>query len=241
MKIFSGLLVGCAEATQHAIMLLGWRLGVNRRSVSVFEPVPIQLFVAVGYPASTGSLATELLAEHLPVGSTFERLARERTAVVPSHNAIVGLDEDATVGVDHMTSFVTCGDLAVPSVAPIEGKHIGAIDRRLVLEHHLATAVLDVLNDRRSAVVAEAVPELKEVQRVVLAAFRLRVDVVNRDPSVLSPPLTHAGEQATSIGDRGVKKKLHGDAFVGGAWILVVKEPSVQKTPKERNIDIQVI
>jgi hypothetical protein len=29
MKIFSGLLVGCAESTQHAIILLGWRLGVN--------------------------------------------------------------------------------------------------------------------------------------------------------------------------------------------------------------------
>jgi hypothetical protein len=241
MKIFSGLLVGCAEATQHAIMLLGWRLGVNRRSVSVFEPVPIQLLVAVGYPASTGSLATELLAKHLPVGATFERLARERTAVVPSHNAIVGLDEDATVGVDHMTGFVSRGNLAVPAVAPIEGKHIGAVDCRSIFEHHLATAVFDVLDHCRSAVVTEAVPELKEVQRVVFAAVRLRVNVVDWYPSVLSPPLTHAGEQATSVGDRGVKEKLHRDAFVGGARILVVKEPIVQKTPKERNVDVQVI
>ena len=194
MKIFSSLLVGCAEATQHAIMLLGWRLGVNRQSVSVLKSVPIQLFVAVGYPASTGSLATELLAKHLPVGATFERLARECTAVIPSHNAVVGLDKDATVGVDHMTCFVSGGDLAVSSVVPIEGKHVRPIDRRLVLEHHLATAVFDVLDHCRSAVVAEAVPELKEVQRVVLAAFRLRVDVVNRDPSVLSAPLAHSGE-----------------------------------------------
>lgn len=222
-------------------MLLGWRLGVNRRSVSVLESVPIQLLVAVGYPASTGSLATELLAEHLPVGSTFERLARERTAVVPSHNAVVGLDEDATIGINHMSGFVSCGDFAVPSVAPIEGKHVRTIDRRLVLEHHLATAVLDVLNDRRRTVVAEAVPELKEVQRVVLASFRLRVDVVNRDPSVLSSPLAHAGEQAASVGDGGVKEKFHGDAFVGGARILVVKKSSVQKPPKKRNVDVQVI
>lgn len=194
MKIFSGLLVGCAESTQHVIMLLGWRLGVNRRSVSFLESVPIQLLVAVGYPASTGSLATELLAKHLPVGTTFERFARECSAVIPSHNAVVGLDKDATIGIDHMSGFVSSGDFAVPSVAPVEGKHVRAVDRRSIFEHHLATAVFDVLDHCRRAVVAEAVPKLQKVQRVVLAAFRFRVDVVNRDPSVLRTPFAHAGE-----------------------------------------------
>lgn len=38
MKIFSGLLVGCAESTQHAIILWGWLLNVNRPVLVVSLP-----------------------------------------------------------------------------------------------------------------------------------------------------------------------------------------------------------
>lgn len=230
-----------AESTQHANILLAWRLGVNRRSVSVLESVPIQFFVAVGYPASTGSLATELLAEHLPVGATFERFACECSAVIPSHNAVVGLDKDATIGVDHMSGFVSCGDLAIPSVAPVEGKHVRAVDRRAILEHHLATAVFDVLDHCRSAVVAEAVPKLQEVQRVVFPAFWFGVDVVDGDPSVLRTPFAHAGEQAASVGDGCVKEKLHRNARVRCVSVSVVEKRRVQKTPEERDVNVQVV
>jgi len=38
MKIFSGLLVGCAESTQHAIILWGWLLNVDRPVLVVSLP-----------------------------------------------------------------------------------------------------------------------------------------------------------------------------------------------------------
>lgn len=86
--------------------------------------------------------------------------------------------------------------------------------------------------------VAEAVPELQEVQRVVFSACGFRVNVVNWDPSVLSPPFAHPSEEPTSTWYRGVKKKLHWDAIVGRTGILVVKKPSVQKSPEKRNVDV---
>lgn len=159
------LFQSCAESTRHRSILFSRRTTVN--TASFFESVPIQFLVAVGYPASSRGFTTELPAKHLPVRATFERFASKRTSVVPSNNAVVGLNKDASIGIDYMTGFVSRGDFAVSAVAPIKCEHVRAVYRRSILEQHLATAVLDVFNHRRSAVVAETVPKLQEVQRVI--------------------------------------------------------------------------
>jgi hypothetical protein len=51
MKIFSGLLVGCAESTQHAIILWGWLLNVNR----VLQ-APVALAVLLQHPIHVRSV-----------------------------------------------------------------------------------------------------------------------------------------------------------------------------------------
>lgn len=136
-----------AETTQHGSILFSRRATVN--TVSFFESVPVEFFVAVGYPAPCGSLATEFLAKHLPVGTTGESLACERATVIPSDNAIVRLYKDATIGIDHMSGFVTSGDLAVSSVAPIEREHVSPIDCRSILQKNPATAVFYVFENVR--------------------------------------------------------------------------------------------